>query len=150
MECIEQERISEADAKKGEMLVEMKRMIRECSEIRKELITLKSFVQHENFRSKEDGICARPSIKSINYSTLISICRKILFDCCTLDAMSMAELQFLQETAYAAGIRKDTKAMLCKESSPGIDTCLARVEHLQILLSEARENIKEIKTKLSE
>lgn len=136
--------------KKNGMLVEIRRMIRECVEIGKELITLKSYVQHENYRGKEGGICESNTIKSINYSTLIGICQKIIFDCCSLDALPMAELQFLQETAYAAALRKETKAMISKQSSPNLDTCLARIEHLRIVLSEARENTRQIKTKMSE
>lgn len=142
--------ISEVDAKKNDMLVEMKRMIRECKEIRHELAELKSYVQYKYDFKKACEIRRRHTIAKLNYSTLIATCRKIIVESCSLDKLSTAELQFMQEIAYEAVIRKETKAKLFKEDSPDLNVCLARVGYLRSIVNEARENANVIRMKMIE
>lgn len=142
--------ISDVDAKKNDMLVEIKRMIRECKEIKHELTELKSYVQYKYDFKKACEIRQRYTIAKLNYSTLIAICRKIIVESCSLDKMSTAELQFMQEIAYEAVIRKETKAKVFKEESPGLNICLARVGYLRSIVNEAKENTKTIRMKMIE
>lgn len=144
------ERMSEIDAKKMDMLVQIKRMIRECGEVKHELIDLKSYAQHTNNFGSEKIIYPCHVLKNINYSTLISICRKIIVNCCSLDTLPIADLQFLQQIAYAAVLRKETRAKAFKEHSPDFNTCLARVEYLRTILQEAKESTKLIRSKMKE
>lgn len=144
------EEISEIDEKKNDLLVQIRRLIHECSEIKHELTDLKSHVQYKNVIDSKRKIWQNCYIKKMNYSTLIGICRKINVNCCSLETLSMAELQFLQEIAYAAGIRKKAKEKVFKDKSPDMETCVIRVDYLRSIVEEAKENTKFLKNKLNE
>lgn len=140
---------SVAGLKKNEILGEVKKAIRECSELKVELVRFKSSMPPRYDYGVERRKSQNTDAHCLNIATLLDICHKIIVDCSSLDELPAAELRFLKDIAYAAGIRQQTQKHVHPVDSSELDTCLARINQLRTILHNAKENTKSIKAQMT-
>lgn len=141
---------------KDEIFLQIKYLLRENSTNKRELLDLKANVGendniHRYMRNKvvpRTPQMQRLSIsKKMNLTVLREICRKVI-EIGSLDGLTMAELQFLQESAYVAGIRQSTTHVELIEPSSDLDVCVKRIEYLHSVLNTTRENIRSLRMEI--
>lgn len=141
---------------KSEIFLRIKHLLREFSSIKREILDLKAHVgepdnTHRYMRTKAVPRTAKiqrvTRSRKMNFTVLCEICRKIIENG-SLDGLSMGELQFLQESAYVAGIRQSTTEVALIEPSSSLDVCVRRIEYLHSVLNAAKENIRSLRLDL--
>lgn len=141
---------------KSEIFLQIKHLLRQFSTIKREILDLKAHVgkQDETNRYLRNKVVPRTprmkqltSSRKMNFTLLCEICKKIM-ETGSLDGLTIAELQFLQESAYVAGIRQSTTEIELIEPSIDFDECVRRIEYLHSKLNTARENIRAIRRDL--
>lgn len=141
---------------KSEIFLRIKSLLREFTTIKREILELKAHVgepdgAHRYMRNKVVPRTPRiqrvTSSKKMNFTILCEICGKIVENG-SLDVLNIAELQFLQESAYVAGIRKTTTEVELIEPSSDLDVCAKRIEYLHSVLNTAKVNIRSLRMEL--
>lgn len=141
---------------RSEIFLRIKHLLREFSSIKREILDLKAHVgepddTHRYMRTKVVPRTAKiqrvTTSRKMNFTVLCEICRKIIENG-SLDGLGMAELQFLQESAYVAGIRHSTTEVELIEPSSNLDVCVRRIEYLHSVLNTAKENIRSLRMDL--
>lgn len=149
-----------SDPNKTDILLKIKDLLREFSSIKQQIFELKAHVgkqdgTHPLMRNKvvprtpniQRVEPASTSSRKMNFIVLGDICEKIIQNG-SLDGLTMAELQFIQESAYVAAIKKTMIEVELIEPSSDLDVCINRIQYLHTVLDSAKDNIRSLRKEL--